>query len=135
MHPPSSIDHGSPLVPISLGELVDKITILRIKQRRLKGSALDNVQLELHLLEQVLAASPLTPHPADVEALASVNRALWDIEDDIREHEHRSCFDQSFIELARSVYLRNDERAAIKRRINKICGSPLVEEKSYRPYA
>jgi hypothetical protein len=121
-------------VPISVGELVDKITILRIKQEHLREAALANVQRELQLLQQVLAGSGVELDPVDEAELAGVNRALWDIEDRIREHEHRGCFDEAFIALARSVYLRNDERAAIKRRINQACGSLLVEEKAYQPY-
>ena len=121
-------------VPTSVGELVDKITILRIKRHHLSAPALANVQRELELLEQVLAASGIVPVPTDVEELACVNRALWNIEDQIRDHERRRCFDEAFIELARSVYLRNDERAVIKRRINQFCGSLLVEEKAYQPY-
>jgi hypothetical protein len=121
-------------VPISLGELVDKISILRIKRNHLSATALANVQRELELLEQLLAVSGIVPAPADMEALASVNLALWNIEDQIRDHERRMCFDEAFIELARSVYLRNDERAAIKRRINLLCGSLLVEEKAYQQY-
>ena len=121
-------------VPISVGELVDKITILRIKQQHLSAQALANVQRELELLEQVLAASGIAPAAPDVEALAEVNSALWDIEDRIRDHERRGSFDETFIVLARSVYLRNDERAAIKRRINHASGSLLVEEKAYQPY-
>lgn len=121
-------------VPISVGELVDKITILRIKQNHLSSFALANVQRELHLLEQVLAASGIGVATADIDALARVNQALWSIEDQIREYERRSCFDANFIALARSVYQRNDERAAIKRRINQVCGSLLVEEKAYQPY-
>jgi hypothetical protein len=121
-------------VPISVGELVDKITILQIKQNHLSAIALANVQRELELLELVLVNSGVAPAPVDVAELARVNRALWDIEDELREHERRSCFDETFIELARSVYFRNDERAAIKRRINQDCGSLLVEEKAYQQY-
>jgi hypothetical protein len=130
----SPLNPTSLQVPISVGELVDKITILRIKQRHLSLTALENVLRELQLLEQVLADSGIVPSPDDVAELARVNSALWDIEDQIREQERRGCFDQAFISLARSVYIRNDERAAIKRRINQICGSLLVEEKAYKPY-
>jgi hypothetical protein len=125
------------LVPISPGELLDKITILRIKCARIADPAkLANVRLELSRLEQSRAAS--LPAAADLAAeeseLERVNAALWDIEDRIRELEAQQRFDAAFIELARSVYLRNDERAAIKRRINLKLDSALVEEKSYRPY-
>jgi hypothetical protein len=125
------------LVPISPGELLDKITILRIKCVRITDVAkLANVRLELSRLERSWAAS--VPADADLHAeeeeLARVNAALWDIEDRIRDLESEQRFDAGFIELARSVYLRNDERAAIKRRINLKLASELIEEKSYRPY-
>jgi hypothetical protein len=125
------------LVPISPGELLDKITILRIKCARIGDAAkLANVRLELARLEQSRASA--LPAGTDIDAeerqLERVNGELWDIEDRIREHEAQQRFDAGFIELARSVYLRNDERAAIKRRINVRLNSPLLEEKSYRPY-
>ena len=133
------------LVPISAGELLDKITILRIKARRMQDPAkLDNVRRELQALERTGEAAlgmPLAQASAgagalsaEIAALEQVNAALWDIEDRIREHEAAQRFDAAFIELARAVYLRNDERAAIKRRINLALGSKLIEEKSYRPY-
>jgi Family of unknown function (DUF6165) len=125
------------LVPISPGELLDKITILRIKCDRISDAAkLANVRRELSRLEQSWTSS--VPARVDLVAeekeLAQVNAALWDIEDRIRDHESEQRFDAGFVELARSVYLRNDERAAIKRRINLKLASELVEEKSYRPY-
>jgi hypothetical protein len=124
------------LVPISPGELLDKITILRIKCDRIGDAAkLANVRLELSRLEQSRAALPADKDlGAEERELERVNAELWDIEDRIREHEARRRFDAGFIELARSVYLRNDERAAIKRRINLKLDSALIEEKSYRPY-
>jgi uncharacterized protein DUF6165 len=125
------------LVPVSPGELLDKITILRIKSERVRDAAkLDNIRRELTLLERTRSQSiPAGPAlQADEAQLLQVNRELWDIEDRIREHESRQCFDAGFIELARSVYLRNDERAAIKHRINLQLGSIIVEEKSYQPY-
>src|SRR6185437_6502463 len=133
------------LVPISVGELLDKITILRIKARRMQDPAkLRNVHRELQALERTGEAAlgmPLAQASAgagalsaEIAALEQVNAALWDIEDRIREHEAANRFDAAFIELARAVYLRNDERAAIKRRINLAVGSALIEEKSYRPY-
>jgi len=133
------------LVPISAGELLDKITILRIKSRRMQDAAkLVNVRRELEALERTCGealGAPLAqlgdasgPLAGEIGALERVNAALWDIEDRIREHEAAGCFDAAFIELARAVYLRNDERAAIKRRINVALGSALIEEKSYRPY-
>ncbi len=125
------------LVPISPGELLDKITILRIKCARMADPhKRANVERELARLEQCRNASlpPGAELRADEQALERVNAELWDIEDRIREHEAQQQFDAGFIELARSVYLRNDERAAIKRRINLALASELIEEKSYRPY-
>ena len=127
------------LVPISPGELLDKITILRIKCARIEDAAkLTNVRLELSRLQRSREACLPADADADIAAeeaaLERVNSELWDIEDRIREHEAQRRFDAAFIELARAVYLRNDERAAIKRRINLKLDSALVEEKSYRPY-
>ncbi len=125
------------LVPISPGELLDKITILRIKSARMEDAGkLENVRRELALLEQVWqrSVSASAELSADEAALERVNAQLWDIEDRIREHEARQSFDSAFIELARAVYLRNDERAAIKLRINLKLKSAIVEEKSYQPY-
>lgn len=125
------------LVPISPGELLDKITILRIKAARINDAAkLENVRHELALLEQTWtrAVPQATELATEEHALETVNTRLWDIEDRIREHEAGRRFDASFIELARAVYVTNDERAAIKKRINVALGSKIVEEKSYRPY-
>ena len=124
-------------VPISPGELLDKITILRIKAARIEDAGkLGNVRRELALLEQYWSQAVAAPNElaADEAALGRVNAELWDIEDRIREHEAQRRFDAGFIELARAVYLRNDERAAIKQRINLKLNSVLVEEKSYQPY-
>jgi Family of unknown function (DUF6165) len=125
-------------VPISPGELLDKITILRIKSARMQDAAkLANVRHELKLLEQtwrsVLPAG-LDLH-GEEQALEAVNARLWDVEDLLRDQEAEKRFDAKFIELARAVYFTNDERAAIKKRINVKLGSALVEEKSYRPYS
>jgi hypothetical protein len=125
------------LVPLSPGELLDKITILRIKAQRIGDAGkLANVGRELALLEQYWSQAVAAPDElaADEAALARVNSELWDIEDRIREHEAQRRFDGGFIELARAVYLRNDERAAIKQRINLKLKSAIVEEKSYQPY-
>jgi hypothetical protein len=125
------------LVPVSPGELLDKITILRIKVARIQEAAkLANVKLELALLEQTWKDSGAEAQDVALEerALQNVNERLWDIEDRIRDKEARQTFDRDFIELARAVYTSNDERAAIKKRINQQLGSRLVEEKSYRPY-
>ena len=124
-------------VPISPGELLDKITILRIKSQRMSDPAkLSNVRLELRALEQTWGASAYAKIDvaADVGALLAVNERLWVIEDEIRDKERAQAFDEEFIRLARAVYFENDERAAIKRRINAKLGSALVEEKSYREY-
>ncbi len=122
------------LVPISPGELIDKITILRIKAARLADAgALANVRLELELLERTWRDSGGAARTAgaEIEALQRVNEQLWDIEERIRAKETRAAFDDEFIALARGVYHANDERAAIKKRINLALGSRLVEEKSY----
>ena len=125
-------------VPISPGELLDKITILRIKSARMQDAAkLANVRRELELLEQTWRA--VLPAGLDLrseeQALEAVNAKLWEVEDLLRDQEAEKRFDASFIELARAVYFTNDERAAIKKRINLKLGSALVEEKSYRPYS
>ncbi|HET7358614.1 MAG TPA: DUF6165 family protein [Rhodanobacteraceae bacterium] len=124
-------------VPVSLGELIDKITILEIKAERISDDAkLANVRNELELLLATWANAPASATDiADARArLKAVNEALWDIEDRIRVKEKARAFDDAFIELARAVYVRNDERAAIKREINLALGSQLVEEKSYQDY-
>ena len=125
------------LVPISPGELLDKITILRIKSARMTDeTTLRNVRVELDALEQTWresgAAVPAVV--ADEAALQKVNEELWDIEDRIRDKERAGEFDAVFIELARSVYVTNDERARFKKNINMTLGSRLVEEKSYQSY-
>jgi hypothetical protein len=125
------------LVPISPGELIDKITILEIKSQRMTDPAKrHNVRTELAMLNETWSASAFSATDIRVEwqGLRDVNAALWDIEDDIRDKERDGQFDARFIELARAVYVTNDERAAIKRRINTKLGSVLVEEKSYADY-
>ena len=125
------------LVPVSPGELLDKITILRIKLARIHDAGkLANVKLELSLLEKTWKDSGCATAAvaADEHALQAVNERLWDIEDRIRDKEAHQTFDRDFIELARSVYVCNDERAAVKKRINQQLGSRLVEEKSYKQY-
>jgi hypothetical protein len=124
-------------VPVSPGELLDKITILRIKSSRMSDAQkLANVRVELKVLEETWGASPYAKSDiaADVVALLQVNERLWVIEDDIRDKERTQTFDSDFIRLARAVYFENDERAAIKRRINLKLGSTIVEEKSYAEY-
>jgi hypothetical protein len=123
--------------PVSFGELIDKITILEIKSGRMRDAAkLANVRAELDLLNATWAQNSAARIDIDGERahLKAVNEALWEIEDRIRVKEKARAFDAEFIELARSVYLRNDERAAAKREINLKLGSQLVEEKSYQDY-
>ena len=127
------------LIPASVGELIDKITILEIKQQRIADAAKQlNISRELQALMAVVVEQELGyPSGALAELgqqLSAVNQQLWDIEDDIRECERQADFGTRFVELARAVYHRNDERAALKRRINEQCGSELVEEKSYAAY-
>ncbi len=125
---------SSPLIPVSWGELLDKITILQIKQERLEDDAKRaNVVTELTALLAVAGAA-LAQVPALAAELKAINEALWDIEDDIRDKERAGQFDARFIELARAVYVTNDQRAAVKRKVNLALGSALVEEKSYKPY-
>ena len=120
--------------PISLGELIDKITILQIKTQHLQGNALQNVKKELDALVTILNNFQLNIDPTLIQRLKEVNQNLWQIEDDIRDQERQKNFTETFIELARSVYQQNDQRAAIKKEINTTYGSAFVEEKSYQQY-
>ena len=125
------------LGPVSPGEVMDKITILRIKAARITDATkLANVKRELEILEHTWSESAYGQQDisADTAALQAVNERLWVIEDDIRDKERAKSFDAGFIALARSVYIENDERAAIKKRINTALGSAIVEEKSYASY-
>ena len=125
------------LVEIAPGELIDKITILQIKMERIQDAdKLQNVRVELDVLERarddsVSPSEALDRMSADLKA---VNESLWDIEDNIRNCERDQDFGPKFIELARSVYRCNDRRAALKRDINELLGSKLIEEKSYADY-
>ena len=124
-------------VEVSVGELLDKITILAIKTERMTDPAkLANVRRELETLQGTWAASAYSKHDLGrhIAELKRINEALWEIEDGIRAKEAASEFDDAFIALARSVYLRNDERARVKKEINMQVGSALVEEKSYTDY-
>jgi hypothetical protein len=124
-------------VPVSPGEMLDKITILRIKAARMNDPAkVANVKHELALLEQTWKDSGAAAVDlGDEEAnLTRVNEKLWVIEDEIRDEERARRFTEKFIELARAVYITNDERATIKKRINTLLGSTIVEEKSYSSY-
>ena len=122
--------------PISLGELVDKISILIIKQKNITDETkLDHVKKELDFLQKTLMNYVQQEEiNTYLENLININSKLWNIEDDIRECERKKLFDQTFIDLARSVYFTNDERAKVKNDINKIFGSELVEVKSYEEY-
>jgi len=127
----------SVLIPVAWGELIDKITILEIKQQKLTDpEALANVRKELALLCAVRdEAGTLPPAAADAaKSLKVVNEELWDIEDEIRLCERQKDFHENFIELARAVYKTNDRRAALKRDINSAMNSEIYEEKSYQPY-
>jgi len=124
-------------VPISVGELVDKVTILEIKSEKIPDAAkLANIRRELDALTAVLKPSlAATPALASLKAeLRAINETLWRIEDDIRDCERQRDFGAAFVELARSVYRTNDRRAATKRKIDELTGSELLEEKSYAPY-
>ena len=126
------------MAPVAFGELIDKITILEIKRARIADpERLRNVEHEYRLLSELWAAA--APDSPELTALRNdlqaVNEALWQIEDDIRDHERRADFGPGFIALARSVYHQNDRRAALKRAINLWFKSAIVEEKSYTDYS
>jgi hypothetical protein len=128
---------NSPQVPISWGELFDKITILQIKLENLTlKNALENVEQELKKLQSIVTQNgPKTMETIQLKGeLSQINQQLWGIEDKIRDKERANSFDDEFIQLARSVYITNDERSRIKRKINELLGSELVEEKSYAKY-
>jgi len=126
------------MIEVGAGELIDKITILKIKAMRMTNAAkLSNVKHELDVLSRARAENLNQSDELDrlEEALGMVNEALWVIEDDIRACEAARDFGPGFIELARSVYIQNDKRAAIKKSINELCGSSIVEEKSYTEFS
>jgi hypothetical protein len=126
--------YKNPTVQVSWGELIDKMTILEIKEKRLiLSEAVANVRRELTAVRMVVQniQSEQPSLALLANELKAINEELWEIEDNIRTKEAAKSFDQEFIELARSVYRRNDERAAIKREINKLLNSEIVEEKSY----
>jgi hypothetical protein len=128
---------NSPQIPISWGELFDKITILQIKLENITSkNALENVEQELKKLQSIFSQyCPKTIETTQLEGdLRQINQQLWGIEDKIRDKERNNSFDDEFIQLARSVYITNDERSRIKRKINDMFGSELVEEKSYAEY-
>ena len=124
-------------VPVSVGEVLDKITILQIKLAHIFDAAKRaNIQNELDALRPLVAGDAFTTDKMQglIAELRAVNETLWDIEDDIREKEAAKSFDTEFIRLARAVYVTNDKRAEIKKQINLATGSALVEEKSYESY-
>lgn len=125
-----------PHVPTSWGEVIDKITILEIKVARLPTQeARTNAGRELALLQAVAQPALAADGVAALAArLKGLNETLWEIEDLIRDHERSGNFDAAFVALARSVYKRNDERGAVKRELNRVLGSVLIEEKGYKPY-
>ena len=122
------------LAPISIGELIDKITILEIKQIYMTGIKLKNINKEMKLLKNILQDKNLEINIDLIKNLKKINKKLWEIEDDIRLKESNQEFDEEFIKLARSVYIENDKRASIKKEINQKYNSDLVEEKSYKNY-
>lgn len=122
------------LAPISIGELIDKITILEIKQIYMTGIKLKNINKEMKLLKDILQDKNLEINIDLIENLKKINKKLWEIEDNIRIKESNQEFDEEFIKLARSVYIENDKRASIKKEINQKYNSDLVEEKSYKNY-
>ena len=125
---------SSILVPVSLGELIDKITILEIKQIHMTGIKLKNVDKELKLIKNILQDTNLEIDIDLINNLKEVNKNLWEIEDNIRIKERNQEFDKEFVELARSVYKENDKRASLKKEINQKYNSELIEEKSYNNY-
>ena len=125
-------------VELSVGELIDKISILQIKAERIiDRSKLENINKELDVLMSLWKDSINSNNnlESEINDLKAINEELWDIEDKIRDKERNQVFDKGFIELARSVYIKNDRRAEIKRIINSKTGSELIEEKSYSNYS
>ena len=124
-------------IPVSVGEIMDKITILEIKSERIVDSEkVANVITELNTLRPLVSHDALNTGSikALIAELKDINEALWDIEDDIREREYAKDFGEAFIALARAVYVTNDKRAEVKKQINLATGSTLIEEKSYEDY-
>ena len=120
--------------PISIGELIDKITILEIKKNKLQNSKLENVLKELSFLRKLMEKHQIEITDDLFTQLKEINLTLWNIEDQIRIKEKNKEFDNIFIELARSVYFTNDKRSEIKKRINRLSNSEITEEKSYADY-
>ncbi|MCK9446497.1 DUF6165 family protein [bacterium] len=129
------------LIPVSLGELYDKISILEIKRDKLSNNEdinnvikLENINKELKLLNEVINKNNIEIDNDLYARLKRVNNAIWGIEDNIRTFESKHRFDEMFISLARSVYINNDERSSIKREINELYNSNIIEEKIYQKY-
>ncbi|MCH7695208.1 MAG: hypothetical protein IIB73_02775 [Proteobacteria bacterium] len=125
-------------VQISVGEFLDKLTILQIKSERITVPAkLENIKKELQILLETWQRSPYTgiDITAEMQELRVKNESLWDIEDKIRKQEAKKIFDDTFIQLARSVYFTNDQRALVKKKLNLKLGSDLIEEKLYAEYS
>ena len=120
--------------PISIGELIDKITILEIKKNKLQNSKLENVLKELSFLRELIKKHKINITDDLFSQLKEINLSLWNIEDQIRIKEKNKEFDNTFIELARSVYFKNDKRAEIKKNINQLFNSEISEEKFYSDY-
>jgi hypothetical protein len=122
-------------VEVSIGELVDKVSILSIKLKKIKDATkLANIQKEYAILVQAMEGTGFSLESSEFKRLEAINLKLWDIEDQIRTKEARKEFDETFIALARSVYFTNDERAKVKREVNIKYGSGIVEEKEYVEY-
>ena len=122
------------LVPVSVGELFDKITILQIKNERITNlEALRNIERELRALENI-CNNLINIDPELIAQLKLVNIEIWEVEDELRLFEKEQLFDERFVNMARSVYMFNDKRASITRRINKLYNSEIKEEKSYAEY-
>lgn len=120
-------------IPISIGELIDKITILQIKKERIVcADKIQNIHKELNLLMIIANNVDMNKIQTELSELKNINAVLWDLENDIRQKEKDLCFDQTFIDLARMIYTNNDIRAQLKRKINITLDSDLIEEKSYQ---
>ena len=121
-------------IEVSNGEIVDKLTIIEIKLKHIKDAGkLKNLQKEYEVLNEAVGKIISKDHEL-YQALLNINQELWDIEDRIRDLERNKDFGDDFIKTARAVYFTNDKRSDIKRKINELTGSALVEEKSYQKY-
>ena len=120
------------LIPVSVGELIDKISILEIKMTHMKDEKLKNVETELKYLRKVVEENSLDIDIKLIAKLKNINLKIWDTEDKIRLKEMQGNFDNDFIQLARTVYIENDKRSNVKKEINYIYNSELIEEKSYQ---